>query len=155
MVVQGDEVDPNGLEQRIENAKALLFGISDELRVAVAAVKCPDSDYRERIFRKAGIGDLSAKHEFELGWLFVVPKYRRKGFSTLLVNAAMEALGTSNSYATSKTTNFPMHRTLLKFGFFSAGKPWRSSRGPYDLAMYLKSAIQPPAAADAPRAARR
>ena len=48
LVVQGDEVDPNGLEQRIENAKALLFGISDELLVAVAAVKCPDSDYRAR-----------------------------------------------------------------------------------------------------------
>jgi len=38
----------------------------------------------------------------------------------------------------------PMHRTLLKFGFAEAGGPWRSMRGPHDLAMYLRPAPDHP-----------
>jgi GNAT superfamily N-acetyltransferase len=155
LVVQGDEVDPDGLEGRIQKAKALVFGTCDDLLVGVAAVKCQERNYRHGIFQKAGISDLAGRYVYELGWIFVVPEFRGKGFSVALVEKSLASFGAENVYSTSKTSNTPMHRTLLKFGFSAEGNPWRSKRGPYDLAMYLRPAPQPSGTAEAPRAARR
>jgi len=155
LVVQGDEVDPNCLEDRIERANTLAFGNCNGSLVAVAAVKCQELGYRKGIFEKAGIGDLTGNYPYELGWIFVAPDFRDRKFSVALVEKSLSSFSAENVYSTSKTANTPMHRTLLKFGFSVAGDPWRSIRGPYDLAMYLRPAApQPSAAADAPRAAR-
>ncbi len=139
-VEQGDEVDSNGLQCRIKRATTLAFGTCDGSLVAVAAIKRQELDYRKRIFKKATIGDSAANYLHELGWIFVAPDFRDNKFSVELVRNALAPLSAENVYSTTKTNNTPMHHTLLKFGFAAAGKPWRSSRGPYNLVMYLRPA---------------
>jgi len=155
LVVQGDEVDPNGLEGRIKKASTLAFGLCNGVLVAVAAVKRQELGYRRDTFKNAGISELTANYPCEFGWAFVTPEYRGKKFSIALVEKSLSSLKAENVYATTKTSNAQMHSVLGKFGFAPAGQPWRSHRGPYDLAMYLRLATQLPAAADAPQAARR
>lgn len=152
LVVQGGEVDPDGLEVRIRNAKALAFGFRDDVLIGVAAVKSQTADYRHRVFQKANLGELSSTYAYELGWVFVAPDHRQNGFAAELVQKSLAAFSSESIYATAKATNAPMHRTLCKVGFSPAGNWWRSVRGQYDLAMYLKPALQPSAATDAPQA---
>lgn len=153
LVVQGDEVEPHRLEDRIKKANTLAFGYCSGLLAAVAAVKCQEFNYRKGIFENAGIADLTDKYPYELGWIFVLPEFRERKFSVTLVEKTLLSLGTENFYSTSKTSNTRMHRTLFKFSFSATGTPWRSSRGPYDLAMYLRPAPPQSASMVAPQVA--
>jgi GNAT superfamily N-acetyltransferase len=134
----GGEVSPNRLEKRIYSSKQLLLGYCNEFLVAVAAIKQPSLTYKKTIFQKAGIGDSAKQYEFELGWMFVHELHRRKRYSTLLTDEATRVLGNSSSYATTRTTNNRMHQTLTRFGFTRAGATWRSSRGNYDLSLFVR-----------------
>lgn len=146
----GGEVTIQGLPERVRSAAALVFARICGLAVGVAALKLPQASYRCRVGTKSG-APLSA-HEFpyELGWVYVSPEARGQGFSLLLSQAALSASNGAGVFATSRTENIAMHRSLAKLGFVAVGNSFSSGNGKHSLQVFVRHAAQPtlpPAAA--------
>jgi GNAT superfamily N-acetyltransferase len=138
LVLAGGEVTAQGLEDRIRSAVKLIFLNVCCCLSGVAALKRPEQGHRKHISEKSRISLLEAEYPFELGWVFVMPSARGRGFSRDLTQAALTAAGTAGVFATSRTDNIAMHKALLKFGFQSAGEPYQSERGDYKLQLFLR-----------------
>ena len=73
----------------------------------------------------------------ELGWVYLAPQHRRKGRSCDQVEAALNSAEKQMVFATSRTDNEAMHRTLLKSAFSKEGKPYRSGMGEHSLELFV------------------
>jgi RimJ/RimL family protein N-acetyltransferase len=128
-VRRGDEVQSQGLEDRVKQAKALvLLQVNSEL-VGIAAIKQPLKTYRDGVFKKAGVPEAAEAFQLELGWVYVPPQHRRQGYSRVLSVAAMSQADRKPTFATTRLDNVAMHRTLENLGFRRLGDSWRSDRG--------------------------
>ncbi len=136
-VRQGDEVESRGLEDRARAARALVFLYVDRVLVGVAALKRPTATYRDGKFRAAGVSALKSTYSLELGWVFVPPDHRGRHYSRVLVSAVMSQADNAPLFATTRSDNPAMQRSLENVGFARAGKAWKSKRGDYELVLYL------------------
>lgn len=137
MVRRGEEVVDDGLENRIRRTEWLFFLQVDGFLVGVAALKNPSVQHRETIKRDTGIPVEVNDYPYELGYIFVAPEARGQGLSSCLVSAALAASKRVGMFATSRTDNFEMHRTLMKFRFEKAGRIYKSSHRDRDLQLFL------------------
>lgn len=129
--------------KRIGRAVALVF-LEDGGEVAgVAAIKSPDYGHRRRVFERAGVALASPPPRHELGWVVVDERHRGRGCSRLLAQAALEAAGHTDLFATSHTRNHAMHRTLERIGFTPVGRAWLSRRHQRELLLFLRTAAPP------------
>ena len=135
MVLNGGEVTPDGLSQRIQSAEWLVFVGADPV-LGVSAVKNPDVGYRLSVFEKAGVPHLEGNFQFELGWMFVSEAARGKGVGNCLMNAMISVPRTSGIYATTRSDNATMHRLFGKFSFQTQGSVYPSNNGDYTLTLY-------------------
>ncbi len=142
LVVMGDQVDPSGLHQRVLAAHTLVFLREGNTLAGIAAIKKPGKSYRRAVFKKADV--LDEGFELELGWVVVAAAYRGRNLSHHLVEAAV-SLVHDPLFATSRTDNAPMHKTLKRCGFARAGSPYPGIRPEEQIALFLR-ARQPPAA---------
>lgn len=134
---------------RIGRAVALVF-LEDGGEVAgVAAIKSPDYGHRRRVFEGAGLALESPPPRHELGWVVVDEAHRGRGCSRWLAQAALEAAGHVDVFATSHTGNRLMHRTLEHVGFTRVGRSWFSRRHQRELALFLRPAGPAPRAGQA------
>ena len=85
----GGEVSIQGLVEKIRSAVALALAYLDGLIVGVSALKRPQASYRRRVNSSSGTPLPETEFPFELGWVYVAPDVRRKGFSLLLSEAAI------------------------------------------------------------------
>jgi hypothetical protein len=139
LVLKGDEVYPGGLTKRIEEAKSLISAYSEDRLIGVGALKCPDANYRTKVFAKAGEHCYAASDFlFELGWVYVIQAWRKNGVATGIVGAALAASDGQRIFATSKSRNEPMHKRLAEAGFYLVGKPFPSTRGSYSLVLFVR-----------------
>jgi GNAT superfamily N-acetyltransferase len=140
LVLAGGEVQPAGLAARVKGAAFLAFANEPEGLVGVAALKNPYSDYRTGVFEKTGSGSaLAEEYPYELGWAYVDPVARGRGVSTMLVQA-LSKQGAAGVYATSRTLNAAMHRTLKRANFNVCGRPYASTEHPGEtIALFLRS----------------
>jgi hypothetical protein len=129
LVRQGEEVDSQGLEDRVKNAKALVFFFVDCVLAGVAALKQPITTYRDGVFQKAGVPNVANSFALELGWVFVPEVHRGKQYSRVLSAAALSQNERLPTFATTRADNVAMQRTLEHSGFRKLGNSWRSSRG--------------------------
>ncbi len=136
-VRQGGEVESAGLEDRVRDARALVFVYVDRALVGVAALKRPSATHRDGKFSAAGVSAIKSRYGLELGWVFVPPEHRGKGYSHTLVTAAMSPADNAPVFATTRADNAAMHRGLERTGFVRAGKSWKSKRGEYELVLYV------------------
>jgi GNAT superfamily N-acetyltransferase len=141
-VCAGGEVVPEGLEDRVARAHRLFFLRSADCLLGVAALKRPESAYRTSVANKAGFALDEQALPLELGWIYVLPSARRSGCSGLLVAAATNATNRMGIFATSRTDNVPMHRTLEKFGFNKVGKTYPSDLGHTQLELFIRAPTQ-------------
>ena len=105
---------------------------------AIAALKNPATEYREKVSKQAGIELDASDFPYELGWIYVAPPARGLGYSGELVRAAVARANGQGIFATSREDNTPMHRALLKFGFGRVGNPYKSDRGDYNLVVFTR-----------------
>lgn len=147
-VLAGGEVTAIGLEARIKKAEKLIFLEQDSCLKGIAAVKNPEKNYKERVFRKAQATVEAKQFLFELGWVFVLPSSRGAGFSHKLVEAALSVASGQATFATSRADNVPMHRVLKAHSFSCHGKAYASSRGKQQLVLFVRNAAQQGAPAD-------
>ena len=134
----GGEVSIQGLPERIRSAAALVFGRIDGLVVGIAALKQPQASYRHRVNSESGASIPAKDFPYELGWVYVSPESRNKGFSILLSQAALAEGKGAGVFATSRTDNIPMHRSLAKLGFEEIGSPYASGRGNHSLQVFAR-----------------
>lgn len=139
-VVAGGEVVAEGLIGRIESAHALIFLQEASCLVGIAALKNPNLIYRASVFDKAGVIQNHNQYPLELGWIFILPSARGKGYSKLLLQAAVAHAGGVNIFATSRTDNPHMHASLLRASFVKHGNNYASKRGTHHLSLFLRNA---------------
>lgn len=151
LVGAGGEVPTQALSKRILSAMALVFARVDELVVGVAALKQPQASYRRHVSLESGASISADEFPYELGWVYVSPESRGKGFSLMLSQAALAESKGSGVFATSRTDNAAMHRSLAKLGFAETGYPFASARGMYSLQTFARPAAQHCAPRGAPR----
>lgn len=143
LVLAGGEVSKEGLEHRVRSAASLVFlGLGCCLS-GVAALKTPEPHYRTDVSRKSGIELREPDFPYELGWVFVMPHARERGFSTDLTQMALSTAQGAGVFATSRADNPAMHATLAKFQFTEAGRMWPSTRGDYNLKLFVRGATHP------------
>lgn len=138
LVLAGGEVIAEGLEGRVNAAHVLLFLRDASCLVGIAALKKPNPTYRGSAFQKAGATQNHEEFPLELGWVFVLPSARGKGYAKALVRAAIAHAGNSKVFATSRTDNTHMHASLLVASFFKHGSVYTSSRGTHKLSLFLR-----------------
>ncbi|HTQ13444.1 MAG TPA: GNAT family N-acetyltransferase [Rhizomicrobium sp.] len=144
LVLKGGEVNPKGLQARISRAAQLVFLKQDNKLQGIAAIKRPLDGYRISVSGKSGVALPSAQFPYELGWVFVEPPARGNGYSHALVKCALAPLAHTGLFATSRSDNAPMHRTLCAFGFVAQGKTYRSMRKGHDLKLFVRLANSKP-----------
>ncbi len=137
LVRKGGEVRKETLAVLMTDALVLGTVRTSKLLIAVGGIKRPDDGYRAKVFAKAGLGD-PGRFPYELGWVFVDERYRRKGISTALVSALAQRLGDAPAYATTRVDNEGMHRSLAMEGFKPAGMPYPSTRKGDHLQVFLR-----------------
>ena len=129
LVRQGGEVGADGLKDRVQRARALVFLRLDGELAGVAGLKEPSPVYRDGVFRKALVPATSKVFRLELGWVFVPPAHRRKGYSLVLSGAAISQSDRAPTFATTRLDNVAMQRTLEHVGLRRLGESWQSGRG--------------------------
>ena len=72
--------------------------------------------------------------------MFIIPSARGRRLSRDLTQAALSAAGNAGVFATSRTDNLGMHATLGRFGFAQSGSSYMSTRGNYQLQLFVRSA---------------
>jgi GNAT superfamily N-acetyltransferase len=135
MVLEGDEVSAAGLRQRIMRAEKLVFIIETEC-IAVGAIKNPESEYKLRVFKNAGIPEKQGKFEYELGWLYVSPLERGKGYGNCLMQAITDLLDDTGCFATTRADNNSMHQLFSKYSFTKLGVDYPNDKNQYLLTLY-------------------
>lgn len=134
LVIQGGEVNANGLMARIRNAEKLVF-VNENECVAIGAIKNPEDSYKLGVFVKAGAEEKAKKHIYEVGWLYVIPAARNRGLSRKLMQVINEILGNSTCYATTRESNQSMHYLFPQYNFYQLGTPYKSNKN-YSLVLY-------------------
>lgn len=137
LVNQGGEVDPDGLEERVRRAKKLLF-LRDSSLVAVSAIKRFYQQYKNSVFTKAGCSNIAGSYKLEMGWMYVKPESRGKGFGRKLLEEMISQLSGVNYYTTVRSDNQIMQHMLSSHGFTKAGMEYPSSRGNNKIILYIK-----------------
>lgn len=137
-ILEGGEVDADGLRDRILSARALVLLREAEKLAATAALKVPVPTYRARVSESAGVELAVAQYPFELGWVYVYPFARGRKYSHEASREALSRRDGRGVFATSRTDNVAMHATLRRLGFGSTGAPYRSRRGDRELQLFLR-----------------
>jgi len=150
LVLVGGEVSPHGLEGRVRSAERVAFLREDTCLISVAGLKRPSDNHRTEVALASGVSLPVPEFPFELGWVFLLPSARKRHLSLPLCQPLVEAVAAQGVFATSKAGNAAMHSTLRKLGFHSAGQPYLSSRGNYQLQVFLRHASQQAVPGDAP-----
>ena len=138
LVLAGGEVRADGLEERVRSAERLVFLREGTGLVGVAGLKCPAPSYRRKVIAQSGVPLAQESFPFELGWIYVLPSARGRGLSLPVCQGAVEAAGASGIFATSRTRNRAMHKTLEKLGFVTAGNEYPSANGKGRLRVFLR-----------------
>ncbi|MEZ5831664.1 MAG: GNAT family N-acetyltransferase [Dongiaceae bacterium] len=141
LVIQGGEVTADGLLGRVRRARTLAFCYVDGALAGVAALKIPGAHYRGEVFQSAEVKLDPEQFPIELGWVFVLKDYRRRGLSADLVARLLSDVD-ANVYATSKSGNAAMHHTLRRFGFSGLGEEFPSKENPGEkLAFFARTKV--------------
>ena len=147
-VCAGGEVTRPGFKERIKKAEALVFLKLDGRLKGIGAVKKPNPDYKEGVFKKAQATFDADQFQFELGWIFIHPSSRGACLSYKIVEAALSVICGQPIFATSRADNKPMHKALKKHGLNCHGRPYASSRGDYQLVLFVRNPTQQGAPSD-------
>ena len=99
LVLEGGEVQSQGLLGRIKLAHRLIFIEINGECVSVGALKCPNENYKNRVFLKSGVPDSGSDYQYELGYLYISPKSRGNGVGIFLMQSVYKALNDNSCFS--------------------------------------------------------
>jgi len=139
LVELGGEVDRIALQQNVENARALVFARSSGRLLGIAALKRPKLTYRKKIAEKSGFALDSDLYPFELGYVFVQQDARGSGLSHRLVANMLDQTDGKRVFATARTDNLGMLRTMDRAGFAQVGNDYPGRRAGTFIRLFVRS----------------
>lgn len=128
LVIQADEVDPEGFEGRLKRAERLIFIFEAEELIGIAAIKRPSMSYIKRVFEKAQFTGNPNSFVFELGWIVIKEHFRGQRLSRVLMEKALQCTMGHKVFATTRADNIAMQKTNERYGFHIVGKRYPTSR---------------------------
>jgi ribosomal protein S18 acetylase RimI-like enzyme len=136
LVLEGGEVTPQGLSERIKKAKNLIFVRDETSCIAIGALKRPNENYKNDVFQKAGVPKLLDGYPFEIGWIYASPSARGKGVGKAILKVIADILEESGCFATTRQDNEVMHHLFEQYSFLRLGNEYPSNNGNYHLILY-------------------
>lgn len=128
LVIKGGQVDRTGLKKRIERARLLGFCYEGDELVGTAAIKEAYKAYVSRVFNSANESEKANEYRYELGWIYTLPNYRRRGISRALVEKLLGDYKGYDLFATTGTGNRTMETILGEHGFQKFGSPFQGRK---------------------------
>ncbi len=135
LALEGGEVIAQGLLQRIQRAEELIF-IKDDVLIGIGAIKRPYDNYKNNVFKKAGVLELAVNYSYELGWIYSLPSSRGKGVGRMIMETITRSVGDTGCFATTRENNGPMHHLFSQYSFSKLGTSYKSDNGYYSLVLY-------------------
>ncbi|MFT6402248.1 MAG: putative GNAT family N-acyltransferase [Pseudohongiellaceae bacterium] len=142
LVLEGGEVASHGLSDRIKLAYKLIFIELNNECVSVGALKCPNENYKNRVFLKAGMAAESASYQYELGYLYTSPASRGNGVGSFLMTSVCNSLNDQSCFATTRESNKVMHHLFGKASFSRLGVAYKNDQGDYYLGLFATKSQQ-------------
>ena len=139
MVHRGGEVYPRHLLSAIHDAEALAFYYTGQKLISVAALKRPDENYKNKVFKKSESGLNPEDYNYELGWLYTADEGRGKGVGNKIIAEILKNAGGEKIFATIRAENTQANKILEKFAFKPSGHPYNSQRGDYSLMLWVNN----------------
>ena len=140
IVGEGGEVI-DGLKDRVKGAFRLGFIAYKEDIVGTAALKKPKASHRTKVFAKAKSSQAQAEYPYELGWIYLQERHRKKGQMTRLIDELMPLAKGVGLFATTRTTNTIMKEILVQLQFQPDGEEYPSTLQPSEnLRLFLLNA---------------
>ncbi|MFB9843887.1 GNAT family N-acetyltransferase [Mucilaginibacter ginsenosidivorans] len=124
LVISGNQVQAEGLPERIASAALLAFAHADGQLAGVASIKNQKRSYITGIFLKAKVPRLAGDFDHEIGYAVTHKDYRRRGISRELIGRLMDSKPQAGFYATTK--NEGMRILLEQIGFKKTGHPYQN-----------------------------
>ncbi|CAI1694510.1 Acetyltransferase (GNAT) family [Serratia quinivorans] len=125
------------LNKKADRCKAICFAYYNGELAAIGALKIKTKSVFS--ISKADLSSLESEFEWELGYIYTVPKYQGKGLAQNVVAALLESFEGDHLMATTEVSKNPrMVRILENNGFKLHGKPWKSNIHGNDLGLFLK-----------------
>ncbi|HEK20310.1 MAG TPA: GNAT family N-acetyltransferase [Bacteroidetes bacterium] len=136
MLSDGGEVNVQTLTERLKAIKKLAFFENNGHVIAIAAVKKPLANYRNGVFAKAQLPGDAQDFDYELGYLYTLPRARGKKLSSKLTAALLREFDGEKIYATTRMSNIGVHFLLEKMSFECKGNPYLNASGNDNLLLY-------------------
>jgi hypothetical protein len=124
LVILGNQVQAEGLPERIASAALLAFAHVDGQLAGVASIKNQKRSYITGIFLKAKVPRLAEHFDHEIGYAVTHNDFRRSGISHDLIRQLMDSKPGARFYATTK--NDDMRSLLDKAGFKKTGQSYQN-----------------------------
>ncbi len=142
LVLKGRKVDPNGLLNRIRNCEFLAFCYLKDNIIGISAIKKPSDTYIERVINSTKIQRQPQELNFEIGYSFTEPDFRRNGISKTLKECLLNAMKSRSGIIFSTTAIKSSQTFLIEQGFEQKGEAYD---GDNDKGiMYLEKEIRNP-----------
>lgn len=136
MLEEQQKVEPP-YYRKADRCKFICIVSNSSIPIALGAIKMKtESDFTHE---KANLVELSEKFDWELGYLYVNEKYKRRGIASNIVSMLLECFGDGNLMASTEITANPsMMKILERFGFRHYGNPWQSDIHKNYLGLFLR-----------------
>jgi predicted GNAT family N-acyltransferase len=123
-VVKGGKVSLNGLLNRIKNCELIAFCYFNNKLIGISSIKKPNQGYLEDIIKKAKLDREYNDLNFEIGYSFTEPEFRKNGISKELKLSLLEKMNSRKGIIFS-TTAIPSSQNFLKEnGFEKRGESY-------------------------------
>lgn len=137
LITSGGEVSNIALDTNLSNAKNITFAQINEEVIAVVVLKNPNPSYTSKVFSLAGVSDKQNFYPYEVGYVYAIPEYRRSRVIFTLFHMFNDKL--NGTFATVRSDNAPAIKLLNRCGYRNIGIPYKSSRGAYNLLLYVSN----------------
>lgn len=135
-ISQGGEVSAANAVAGVQRAQLIGYATNDEGKIiAVSALKTPLDSYKNKVFTAAGYANLAAQYQYEKGYSYTDPMYRRQGLNRAIWEKLAQSSG--RLFATTRSDNAASKANLVAQGFSQLGEPWASSRGDYTIELWV------------------
>jgi len=124
MIKKNENINNIGLKKRIMKAKILIFHYEEEKLAGIGALKYPDPNYMKKVFKSAGVSHLYNSFKYEIGYLYVDNKYRKKGISKSITENLLSFIDEDNIFAVVRSDNKFAKNNLYYYGFVKIGSKY-------------------------------
>lgn len=138
LVREGGQVRTVGLEGRVKSAKTLVFLLNGPTLAGTAAIKVPTLQHKRNVFERAHVSEIQQDFNLELGYVVVAEQYRDRKLSRVLMEKALDGVGTTPLFATSRSDRQWIHSTLARFSFVRVGDPYPSEEEEGDVLLFVR-----------------